>query len=91
MATLQSLAQTTRLEAVTALTRAGDAGMTAGDLSELLGVARSNLFNHLAILERANLVSSKRSGRSVIYAIRRDRLDAFVSAVQRLIAASANN
>jgi ArsR family transcriptional regulator len=43
--------------------------LAAGDIAEELRVAPNTLSPHLAVLARAGLVSSRRQGRSVIYAI----------------------
>ena len=61
------MAQETRLKVVRALVRAGQDGMAAGELAELTGVSASNLSFHLNTLEGANLVTSRRQQRSIIY------------------------
>jgi DNA-binding transcriptional ArsR family regulator len=63
-----ALAQETRLRVLRALIKAGPDGMAAGLLSERLGVQPSNLSFHLAHLERAGLVTSRRQSRSIVYA-----------------------
>lgn len=65
---LSALAQATRLRVFKALMRAGPAGLAAGVLAETLAVAPNTLSAHLAILQRAGLISSRRDGRSIIYA-----------------------
>ncbi len=62
-----ALAQPTRLAAFRLLLEAGPAGMAAGAVAEALAVPHNTLSTHLAILERARLVSCVRAGRSQIY------------------------
>lgn len=62
-----ALAQATRLRIVRALVIAGPDGMSAGSLAKTTGVSPSNLSFHLRELERAELVSSRREQRSIIY------------------------
>lgn len=69
---LAALAQETRLEIFRALVkahspRATEAGLSAGALSEQLGVPAPTLSFHLKELARAGLVASRREGRSIIY------------------------
>lgn len=68
IAALGALAQTHRLAAFRALVEAGPSGLAAGDIATRLGIAASSLSFHLAQLERAGLIRSRRAGRSIIYA-----------------------
>jgi DNA-binding transcriptional ArsR family regulator len=65
---LSALAQEARLAVFRALVKAGAEGMSAGDISEQVGVPSSTLSSHLNILAHAGLVSRRRESRSVIYA-----------------------
>ncbi len=47
----------------------GDVGLAAGEISQQLGVGASTLSAHLAQLERSGLITAKRSGTRIIYAI----------------------
>ncbi|MDY6981909.1 MAG: metalloregulator ArsR/SmtB family transcription factor [Pseudomonadota bacterium] len=67
VAALGALAQETRLSAFRLLVRAGPEGMIAGAIAEHLGVPASTMSHHLAALERAGLVLSKRSSRLIRY------------------------
>ena len=67
---LGSLAQPARLQAFRLLVKAGENGMCAGDLSKELEVPKNTLSFHLKELARADLVTSERSGRSIIYRLR---------------------
>jgi ArsR family transcriptional regulator len=64
----QALSQDTRLGALRLLVQAGPNGLAAGAIAERLAVQPSTLSTHLAILERAGLVASRRESRSIIYA-----------------------
>lgn len=65
---LAALAQETRLAAFRALVQAGPAGIAAGELATMLAIAPPTLSFHLAALANAGLVTSTRSGRSIVYA-----------------------
>jgi len=62
-----ALSQETRLDAFRQLVRRAPDGLAAGDLARDLDVPPSTLSSHLAILERAGLVRSKRQGRIILY------------------------
>lgn len=68
VAVLSALAQKTRLEIFRLLMETGPGGMSAGAIAKELGVVASTLSHHLSLLEQAQLVTSTRSGRHVIYA-----------------------
>ena len=63
----QALAQETRLAALRLLVQAGPNGLAAGAIAERLAVQPSTLSTHLAILERAGLVASRRDARHIFY------------------------
>lgn len=65
-----ALSQGTRLETYRLLLRYVPYGLQAGDIARLLAVAHNTMSTHLAVLERAGLVTARREGRSVIYAAR---------------------
>lgn len=65
---LSALAQPTRLAVFRLLVRSGPDGLAAGAIAALSGVQSSTLSHHLAHLERARLVTSRRDGRSILYA-----------------------
>ena len=69
VAALGALAQESRLKVFRLLVRCGPDGMAAGDIARKLAVPHNTLSTHLAILSRARLVSSRKEGRSVIYAV----------------------
>ena len=69
---LSALAQESRLKVFRLLVRSGPAGLAAGDIARKLHVPRNTMSSHLAILSRARLVTSRKDGRSVIYAVDQD-------------------
>ncbi|MDF1800466.1 MAG: metalloregulator ArsR/SmtB family transcription factor [Planctomycetota bacterium] len=68
--TFTALAHETRLRAFRMLVKAGPEGMAAGRIASELDVAPPTLSFHLAQLVRAQLLDSRREGRSVIYGLR---------------------
>ena len=68
VSTLSALAQESRLSVFRLLVRQGPAGMAAGAIAEKLGVPPATLSFHLTQLSGAGLVTSRREGRSIIYA-----------------------
>jgi ArsR family transcriptional regulator, cadmium/lead-responsive transcriptional repressor len=69
-----AVADPTRRRVLDALLAHGEA--TATTLADELPVTRQAVAKHLAVLERAGLVESRRLGREVRYAVRPERLDA---------------
>jgi DNA-binding transcriptional ArsR family regulator len=71
---LGALAQGTRLGVFRRLVRAGPEGLPAGVVARALDVPANTMSTHLAILERAGLVTSRREGRLIYYAASLDRV-----------------
>jgi DNA-binding transcriptional ArsR family regulator len=69
-----ALADPTRWRVLTLLAERGDG--TATTLAGELPVSRVAVLKHLAVLDRAGLVTSRRRGREVRYTVRPERLDA---------------
>ena len=67
---ISALANPSRLRTLTLLLRAGDAGMCSSDIADALGLPRNLMSSHLAVLSRAGVVLSSRTGRSVVYTAR---------------------
>jgi DNA-binding transcriptional ArsR family regulator len=65
---LAALAQETRLAIFRLLVRQGPDGLPAGAIGERLEIPAPTLSFHLAQLNRAGLVASRRAGRSILYA-----------------------
>lgn len=74
-----ALAQPTRLDAFRLLLRYVPYGLAAGDIARLLAVPHNTMSTHLAQLERAGLVTSRREGRSIIYAASTSRTASILS------------
>ncbi|HTH97027.1 MAG TPA: metalloregulator ArsR/SmtB family transcription factor [Stellaceae bacterium] len=67
LTTLAALSQETRLEAFRLLVKHEPDGLPAGEIADLLGVPQNTLSTHLGVLARAELVTSERQSRSIIY------------------------
>lgn len=66
---LAALAQERRLEVFRLLVEAGPEGLPAGRIGESLGLPSATLSFHLSQLRQAGLVTFRRRGRSLIYAV----------------------
>lgn len=62
---LAALGHEARLRIFRLLVRAGDAGLTIGEIGGSAGLPPSTLAHHLAALVQAGLVTQERQGRSV--------------------------
>jgi ArsR family transcriptional regulator, arsenate/arsenite/antimonite-responsive transcriptional repressor len=69
LAALGALANETRLDLVRLLIAAGKDGLPAGDLARALDHSASRLSFHLAQLEQAGLIRSRRAARNVFYTV----------------------
>jgi ArsR family transcriptional regulator, arsenate/arsenite/antimonite-responsive transcriptional repressor len=78
LAAFGALAQETRLQMVRTLVVAGPDGLAAGSVGEAVGASSSSTSFHLADLERAGLVKSRREARSIIYRANYDGLSKLV-------------
>ena len=68
-----ALGEPMRIRLLDLLLERGEA--TASTLAAALPITRQGVSKHLAILERAGLVTPRRSGREVRYAVREESLD----------------
>jgi ArsR family transcriptional regulator len=66
---LAALAQETRLDIFRALVRAGQGGLAAGAIAEVVGAAASTLSFHLKELSHAGLVQARQEGRFIYYSV----------------------
>lgn len=64
---LSALAQPSRLEVFRLLSKQGEQGLCAGDISKKLEIPKPTLSFHLKELSQAGLITSERYGRSIIY------------------------
>ena len=78
-----ALSQATRLQMVRALVVAGPDGLAAGAVGEAVGASSSSASFHLANLERAGLVQSRRDARSIIYSANFEGLAGLVDFLMR--------
>lgn len=69
LAALGALAHETRLDLIRLLMPLGTAGMPAGRIAQALGLAAPRLSFHLAALEQAGLLHSRKQARNVIYSV----------------------
>ena len=74
VAALGALAHEGRLDVFRLLVQAGPSGLAAGEIARATGAPLSTLSANLAVLTRARLLSSRRDGRSIIYAAGYDRM-----------------
>ncbi|MFL0587187.1 helix-turn-helix transcriptional regulator [Sphingomonas sp. ABOLG] len=72
---MSALAQASRFSAFVALVEALPGGMASSDIAAAIGTTPNTMSAHLAILERAGLVSSEKIGRSVIYRAETDPVE----------------
>lgn len=73
-----AISQETRLRVLRLLMEYGQGGAAAGALSSQLDIPHNTLSFHLAHLSQARLVTSKKQGRSVIYAANNKTIQAMI-------------
>jgi DNA-binding transcriptional ArsR family regulator len=76
---LSALAHESRLEVFRLLVKVGPDGMAAGDIARATGSLANTLSANLNVLAGAGLVSSRREGRSIIYAAGYERMRALLA------------
>ena len=76
---LGALSQEMRLRIIRYLIERGDEGAAAGEIAGTMGAIASKASFHLAALERAGLIASRRLSRKIIYRVRLDNLGGLVS------------
>ena len=67
LSSFAALGQETRLDVLKLLIKAGEQGLSAGEIGEQLGIKQNTMSANLGVLARTNLVSNKREGRSIRY------------------------
>jgi len=75
---LSALAQDSRLAVFRLLVKAGRDGVPAGEIARALAITPNTLSAQLTVLANADLVTSRRRGRSIIYAANYDRMSALL-------------
>ena len=78
LAALAALAQDTRLSVFRYLVTAGPEGAAAGEIAQAVKVPAPTLSFHLKELEQAQLVTSERESRSIIYSANYERMRALL-------------
>ena len=79
---LSALAHESRLQVHRLLIEAGEEGMSAGAIAEHLGMPASSLSFHLAHMQAAEMVNQRREGRSLIYSVNFECMDALMAYLQ---------
>ena len=75
----EALGHDTRLAVFRLLIPAGPDGLAAGEISERMGMPPNALSFHLSRLVQADLVTSRRAGRQIFYAVEYERLRGLLS------------
>ncbi len=73
-----AISQETRLRVLKLLIEYGRDGVAAGALSKQLEIPHNTLSFHLSHLSQARLITSKKQGRSMIYAANNDTIQAMI-------------
>ena len=74
---LKALSHLSRLQIFFHLVRSGGE-VPAGEIQEALGIAGPTLSHHLELLRRAGLITRRREGRFIYYAVRRETVNELV-------------
>lgn len=75
---LAALSQESRLRAFRLLVRAGEEGLSAGEIAAELDIPNATLSFHLKELTHSGLISQTRRGRSIIYSLETKTLAQFI-------------
>ena len=84
IAGLTALADAVRLSLIGALARAGEEGLSAGEVARDLGIAPSNLSGPLRVLREAGLIERRKRGRLAVYRLERGAVGEIASFVTGL-------
>ena len=79
---LSALAHDSRLQVHRLLVQAGEGGLSAGAIAEQLNIPASSLSFHLAHMQAAEMVMQQRDGRSLIYSVNFESMDALMEYLQ---------
>jgi ArsR family transcriptional regulator len=79
---LSALAHESRLQVHRLLVQAGEDGLSAGAIAEQLGMPASSLSFHLTHMQAAEMVNQRREGRSLIYTVNFECMDALMAYLQ---------
>jgi DNA-binding transcriptional ArsR family regulator len=78
----KALAHPARIRALEVL---ADGARSVGELQPLVGIESSHLYQQLAVLRRAGLVTTRKDGSSVFYAVRDPLVVELLSVAKRLL------
>ena len=81
--TFQALADSERLEIYRLLLESGPSGLSAGEIADRLAAPASTLSFRLASLRRARLVSRRKEGRFIVYALNFEMVDTLVALLDK--------
>lgn len=85
IAGLTALADDVRLSLIGALARAGEEGLSAGEVARELGITPSNLSGPLRVLREAGLIERRRRGRLAVYRLERGAVSDIAGFVAALV------
>lgn len=80
---LSALAHDSRLQVHRLLVQAGEGGLSAGAIAEQLRIPASSLSFHLAHMQAAEMIKQRRDGRSLIYSVNFECMDALMEYLQQ--------
>lgn len=86
----KALAHPLRVRALETLTDPGHTGtnVSVGELGELLGVEIAQVSQQLAVLRRANVVTTRRDGNTIYYSVRDPRIADLLAIARQLLLAN---
>ena len=79
---LSALAHDSRLQVHRLLVQAGEDGLSAGAIADHLDMPASSLSFHLAHMQAADMVRQRRDGRSLIYTVNFECMNALMEYLQ---------
>ena len=74
-----SMGSEARLEVLRCLVRAGERGLTVGEIQERTGIVPSTLAHHLKFLTGADIIAQEKQGRSILNRANYDHLHALAN------------
>ena len=86
-----AVASEPRLEVLLPLVRAGQPGLSVGEIQERVGLPASTLAHHLRFLAAGGLIEQERQGRTVINRAAYDRIEALAAFLLRECCADAGS
>lgn len=86
----KALAHPLRVRALETLTDPAHVGqnVSVGELAELLGVEIAQVSQQLAVLRRANVVTTRREGNTIYYSVRDQRMTELLTVARQILLAN---